>query len=143
MQLNNIKTVNVPSIGKLPLSEKGNTFTPSGKKREHNLELINRLDEIRALGYPVLLGSSRKSFIGFTLDLPADQRVEGTAGRHRLPPVHPDRDDVGAGTAQLIEKLGKRVPLIGGAVQLNGDPHAGDATLEQIAQHLAGRLGIG
>jgi dihydropteroate synthase len=50
-----------------------------GKKREHNLELINRLDEIRALDYPVLLGTSRKSFIGFTLDLPADQRVEGTA----------------------------------------------------------------
>ena len=50
-----------------------------GKKREHNLELINSLDEIRALGYPVLLGTSRKSFIGFTLDLPADQRVEGTA----------------------------------------------------------------
>jgi len=50
-----------------------------GKKREHNLELVNRLDEIRMLGYPVLLGASRKSFIGFTLDLPADQRVEGTA----------------------------------------------------------------
>jgi dihydropteroate synthase len=50
-----------------------------GKTREHNLELINRLVEIRALGYPVLLGTSRKSFIGFTLDLPADQRVEGTA----------------------------------------------------------------
>ena len=50
-----------------------------GKTREHNLELINRLDEIRGLGYPVLLGTSRKSFIGFTLDLPADQRVEGTA----------------------------------------------------------------
>lgn len=50
-----------------------------GKTREHNLELINRLGEIRALGYPVLLGSSRKSFIGFTLDLPADQRLEGTA----------------------------------------------------------------
>ena len=50
-----------------------------GKTREHNLELINQLDEIRALGYPVLLGPSRKSFIGFTLDLPADQRVEGTA----------------------------------------------------------------
>lgn len=50
-----------------------------GKTREQNLELINRLDEIRALGYPVLLGASRKSFIGFTLDLPADQRVEGTA----------------------------------------------------------------
>jgi dihydropteroate synthase len=50
-----------------------------GKTLEHNLELINRLDEIRALGYPVLLGPSRKSFIGQTLDLPADQRLEGTA----------------------------------------------------------------
>lgn len=50
-----------------------------GKTREHNLELINRLDEIRLLGFPILLGPSRKSFIGFTLDLPADQRVEGTA----------------------------------------------------------------
>ena len=50
-----------------------------GKTREHNLALINRLDEVRALGYPVLLGSSRKSFIGFTLDLPTDQRLEGTA----------------------------------------------------------------
>ena len=50
-----------------------------GKKREHNLELINRLGEIRQLGYPILLGASRNSFIGFTLDLPADHRVEGTA----------------------------------------------------------------
>jgi len=50
-----------------------------GKTIEHNLELINSLGEIRALGYPVLLGTSRKSFIGFTLDLPPDQRVEGTA----------------------------------------------------------------
>ena len=50
-----------------------------GKTISHNLELIRRLDEIRALGFPVLLGPSRKSFIGFTLDLPADQRVEGTS----------------------------------------------------------------
>jgi dihydropteroate synthase len=50
-----------------------------GKTREHNLQLINRLDEVRQLGYPVLLGPSRKSFIGFTLDLPPDQRIEGTA----------------------------------------------------------------
>ncbi len=50
-----------------------------GKKVENNLELINRLDEIRALGFPVLLGPSRKSFIGYTLDLPPDQRLEGTA----------------------------------------------------------------
>ncbi|MCC6259719.1 MAG: dihydropteroate synthase, partial [Anaerolineales bacterium] len=50
-----------------------------GKKREDNLRLINHLHEIRALGYPILLGASRKSFIGYTLDLPADQRLEGTA----------------------------------------------------------------
>lgn len=50
-----------------------------GKTRENNLELVNRLDQIRSLNYPILLGTSRKSFIGFTLDLPADQRVEGTA----------------------------------------------------------------
>jgi len=41
--------------------------------------LINRLDEIRELGYPILLGPSRKSFIGYSLDLPPDQRLEGTA----------------------------------------------------------------
>jgi len=39
---------------------------------------LDRLGEIRALGYPILLGPSRKSFIGYTLDLPPDQRVEGT-----------------------------------------------------------------
>jgi dihydropteroate synthase len=50
-----------------------------GKTVEQNLELLDRLDEIRQLGYPILLGASRKSFIGYTLDLPPDQRVEGTA----------------------------------------------------------------
>jgi dihydropteroate synthase len=50
-----------------------------GKTVDQNLELVNRLEEIRGLGYPILLGASRKSFIGYTLDLPADQRVEGTA----------------------------------------------------------------
>jgi dihydropteroate synthase len=50
-----------------------------GKTAEQSMELIDRLDEICALGYPVLLGPSRKSFIGYTLDLPPDQRMEGTA----------------------------------------------------------------
>ncbi len=50
-----------------------------GKTVEQNLTLLNRLDEICALGFPVLLGPSRKSFIGYTLDLPPDQRLEGTA----------------------------------------------------------------
>jgi dihydropteroate synthase len=49
-----------------------------GKTVEQNRQLIARLDEIRALGYPVLLGPSRKSFIGKTLDLPPEQRLEGT-----------------------------------------------------------------
>lgn len=49
------------------------------KTLEHNLETMRRLDEIVALGYPVLLGTSRKSLIGRVLDLPVDQRVEGTA----------------------------------------------------------------
>jgi dihydropteroate synthase len=50
-----------------------------GKTVEQNLELIRRLDEICTLGFPVILGPSRKSFIGYTLNLPPDQRVEGTA----------------------------------------------------------------
>jgi dihydropteroate synthase len=50
-----------------------------GKTVEQNLELLDRLDEIKALGFPVLLGPSRKSFIGYTLDLPPDKRLEGTA----------------------------------------------------------------
>ena len=50
-----------------------------GKTVEQNLELIDRLVEVRALGYPILLGPSRKSFIGYTLDLPPEERLEGTA----------------------------------------------------------------
>ncbi len=48
------------------------------KTYEQNLTIINRLDRIVALGYPVLLGTSRKSVIGLTLDLPAEERLEGT-----------------------------------------------------------------
>ena len=50
-----------------------------GKTVEQNLELLNRCGELRELGYPLLVGPSRKSFIGYTLDLPPEQRVEGTA----------------------------------------------------------------
>ena len=49
-----------------------------GKTLEHNLEILRRLRELRSLGQPVLVGTSRKSFIGKLLDLPADQRLEGT-----------------------------------------------------------------
>jgi len=63
-----------------------------GKKQAQNLEIMRRLDELKTLGRPILLGSSRKSFIGWVLDLtlgqksnevafvpPGDQRLEGTA----------------------------------------------------------------
>ncbi|MGH2776297.1 MAG: dihydropteroate synthase [Actinomycetota bacterium] len=49
------------------------------KNPQQSLVLLRRLDEIVELGFPVLVGTSRKSFIGTTLDLPDDQRVEGTA----------------------------------------------------------------
>ncbi len=50
-----------------------------GKTPAQNLEIMRRLPELRVLGVPVLLGTSRKSFIGLTLGLPIEDRVEGTA----------------------------------------------------------------
>jgi dihydropteroate synthase len=50
-----------------------------GKKLEHNLEIFRRLKALTGLGYPLMIGPSRKSFIGMILDLPADSRLEGTA----------------------------------------------------------------
>ena len=50
-----------------------------GKTADHNLELLRNLHQLRALGLPLLVGTSRKSTIGRLLDLPPDQRVEGTA----------------------------------------------------------------
>jgi dihydropteroate synthase len=50
-----------------------------GKTVQQNMALINHMDRFKALGYPILSGPSRKSFIGRVLELPPDQRVEGTA----------------------------------------------------------------
>ncbi|MHB8806949.1 MAG: dihydropteroate synthase [Anaerolineaceae bacterium] len=50
-----------------------------GKTVEQNLTIIHHLTELRKLGFPILLGVSRKSFIGYTLDLPPEERLEGTA----------------------------------------------------------------
>ena len=49
-----------------------------GKSYEQNLTVLHRLSELKALGCPVLLGASRKSVVGLTLGLPADERLEGT-----------------------------------------------------------------
>lgn len=48
------------------------------KSYEQNLEVLRHLQDFNALGYPMLLGTSRKSVIGLTLDLPASEREEGT-----------------------------------------------------------------
>lgn len=49
-----------------------------GKTYEHNLQIINKLEVLHTFGLPVLLGTSRKSVIGLTLDLPVEERLEGT-----------------------------------------------------------------
>ena len=48
------------------------------KTQEQNLMTIANLDRLKALGYPVLLGTSRKSVIGYVLDVPTDKRLVGT-----------------------------------------------------------------
>lgn len=50
-----------------------------GKSKEQNLALLHRLEELKVLGRPLLLGTSRKSTIGYVLNLPPEERVEGTA----------------------------------------------------------------
>ena len=50
-----------------------------GKTVQHNLEILRKLVELKSLGCPVVVGTSRKSFIGHTLDLPVEERLEGTA----------------------------------------------------------------
>lgn len=50
-----------------------------GKTVAQNLQLLNELDYFLDLGYPILVGPSRKSFIGYTLNLPPEERMEGTA----------------------------------------------------------------
>ena len=50
-----------------------------GKRLQDNFQLLRELKKIVDMGFPVLIGPSKKSFIGLTLDLPIDQRLEGTA----------------------------------------------------------------
>ena len=50
-----------------------------GKGSEQNLQILNRLDEYKTIGVPIMVGTSRKSTIGEILELPVDDRIEGTA----------------------------------------------------------------
>lgn len=58
------------------------------KNYEENLTIINRLDAFNSLGYPLLLGASRKSVIGLTLDLPVTERLEGTLATTAFACIH-------------------------------------------------------
>ena len=88
-----------------------------GKTREENLEIIRRLLELRRLGFPLLIGPSRKSFIGKTLDLPAGERLEGTAAAVALSI---------AGGADIVRvhdvKAMVRVARMADAIRLAGPP---------------------
>ncbi len=55
-----------------------------GKMVEHNLEILRRLDEFLSLGFPLLIGTSRKSLIGRILNRPVQERVFGTAATTAL-----------------------------------------------------------
>jgi dihydropteroate synthase len=96
-----------------------------GKTPEHNLELLRHLDDVRLLGRPVLLGTSRKSTLGKVLDLPADQRVEATLATTVLAAaagvdivrVHDVRENVRAARmADAVVRGDNRPPSTGGSV---------------------------
>ena len=73
MQINQLRKLNV-SFDKIIL-DPGIGF---GKTLDHNLLILNNLNIIRKLGYPVAIGTSRKSFIGEILGLPTKDRIEGS-----------------------------------------------------------------
>jgi dihydropteroate synthase len=82
-----------------------------GKSVEQNLELVDRLAEIRNLGYPILLGPSRKSFIGYTLNLPPDQRLEGTAAAVAIGIAH-GADIIRVHDVQFISRVARMTDAI-------------------------------
>ena len=50
-----------------------------GKLPNQNLQVLRRLNELKALGFPILVGTSNKSTLGSVIDLPIDKRIEGTS----------------------------------------------------------------
>ncbi len=82
-----------------------------GKTTEHNLTLLRSLHALKELGCPILIGPSRKGFIGNVLELPADQRLEGTAAAVAVSIVN------GANIVRVHDvKEMKRVALVADAI---------------------------
>ena len=75
------------------------------KTVEQNLKLLNQIDALRALRLPILLGPSRKSFIGYTLDLPPAERLEGTAAAVAIAIVRGGADIVRVHDVRFIARL--------------------------------------
>jgi len=76
------KTGNFKAAEKAGITRENMVIDPGigfGKTLEHNLEVMRRMRELNTLNLPVLLGTSRKSMIGNVLDLPVNERLEGTA----------------------------------------------------------------
>lgn len=86
-----------------------------GKTVAQNLALVNRVGELRALGYPILLGPSRKSFIGYTLDLPPEERVEGTAAAVAVGIVRGGADIVRVHDVRVMARVARMTDAIVGA----------------------------
>lgn len=87
-----------------------------GKTVEQNLALIDQLDALQQLGYPILVGPSRKSFTGYGLQLPPDQRLEGTAAAVAL------AIDRGAAIVRVHDVAAmRRVATLADAITRRGD----------------------
>lgn len=90
------------------------------KTLEQNLEVMRRLDEFKILGYPILLGTSRKSMIGMTLNLPVNERVEGTLSTTVIGIVK------GCSIFRVHDvKANKRAAIMTDAIIRNGGPSYG------------------
>ena len=83
-----------------------------GKTVAQNLELVNRVGELRVLGLPVLLGTSRKSFIGHVLDLPPEERLEGTAATVAVGMLRGAADIVRVHDVQAIARVTQMIDAI-------------------------------
>jgi dihydropteroate synthase len=90
-----------------------------GKRSEDNLIILRRLGELRSLGKPIMVGPSRKSFIGKVLDLPVDERLEGTAAAVAVAVAN------GAHLVRVHDvKEMKRVCLVADAILREGRPES-------------------